>query len=168
MFASHASGSLNLVSPERLVVKTSLDRLSVWERSVKSGVGVWRGRFVCLCLKSCVSMSFCGCVPSITSAPLPRFLMWSWSLWHSYNLVPIVQLSLFTRQRLLFGLPLLHCRSATGPRRRFTPWSSSPSLRWSSGQTPPSSGRRGTSWPFPTVLGSSRCAQLLFDWKHIM
>lgn len=40
-------------------VETSLDRLSVWEMS---GVGVWMGDMICLCLKSCVNMSFYGCV----------------------------------------------------------------------------------------------------------
>lgn len=42
MFVSCAGGSLNLVSAMCLLEETSLDRLCVWERSVKSGVGVCR------------------------------------------------------------------------------------------------------------------------------
>lgn len=42
MLFSCPGESLNVVSAECLVVETSLDRLNVWEMSVKSGVGVCR------------------------------------------------------------------------------------------------------------------------------
>lgn len=167
MFVSCAWGSLNLVSAECLVVETSLDRLHVWEKSLVSGRG---GRgvlsvFVLGILCKHVFLWVCAYNYRFPSPRLSLSLSFSCYLCHcdlltiSCSYCPCTVVNVY--------LALLCCRSATRPRRRSTPWSSSTNLRWSSGQTLPSSGRRGTSWPSPTVPGSCRCAhtKVLFYWK---
>lgn len=156
--------NLNLGSAKCLVAQTSLDRLHVWVRSEKSGVKEG-GCSLCLCFKSCVNMSFYGCVPVIMGSPrlslslqVPHVISVTVTFLQTCSYCPCTV--------IMFTSPPPHvcfsCRSATSPLKRSTPWRSSTNLRWSSDQILPSFGKRGTSWLFPVVPGWCRCAHIQY------
>lgn len=146
-------------------VETSLDRLSVWEMS---GVGVWMGGHGMFVFEILCKHVFLWVCPTIMASYLCLFLFISCVILVTVTFLPSCpycpcwHITIYILTSLLF-CHVLPCRSVTRPLRRFMPWSSSASLRWSKGQIRPSSGRRDTSWPSPTAPGSSRCVFCFFS-----